>query len=141
MSRGVLVATLLALAPVAAQAESFKIIVNAANTGNSIKRSDATDLFLKKATRWGNGVAAVPVDQSATSPLRARFSDAVLGLTVVAVQQHWQRQIAAGRGAPPMVKTSDEQVIAFVKENAGGIGYVSETAVLPEGVKELKVVE
>jgi ABC-type phosphate transport system substrate-binding protein len=141
MPRALLAGALLLLAPVAVQAESFKLIVQAANPGTSIKKADALDLFLKRATKWGNGVPAVPVDQSITAPVRARFSDVVLGLPTIAVQQHWQRQMAAGKGAPPPVKTSDEQVIAFVRDNPGAIGYVSEAAVLPEGVKELKLVE
>jgi hypothetical protein len=32
-------------------------------------------------------------------------------------------------------------VIAFVRDNPGAIGYVSDTATLPEGIKELKLIE
>jgi hypothetical protein len=141
MPRSLGAAAVLVLLAGAAQAQTFKLIVHAGNPGTSIRKSDALELFLKKAGKWGNGVPAIPVDQSVTSPVRARFSDVVLGLPTVAVQQHWQRQLSAGRGTPPQVKTSDEQVIAFVRDNPGAIGYVSDTVTLPEGIKELKLIE
>ena len=64
----------------------------------------------------------------------------VLGKTVSAVKSYWQQQIFAGREVPPVEKTSDAEVIAFVKANRGAVGYVSDTAAVT-GVRVLRVDE
>jgi ABC-type phosphate transport system substrate-binding protein len=146
MTRDALLLTAsLAVASSAAPAEQeqtgFKIVVNEAYKGNAVKRETIADVFLKKATRWSSGQMATPVDQSLTSKLRASFSEQVLHQKLEAVQNYWERQIFSGRDRPPPVKSTDAEVLAFVQANPGGIGYVSENAVLPSGVRELKLVE
>jgi hypothetical protein len=48
-----------------AQAEGFQLVVNAAHPLVSISADEASKLFLKKATIWSYGAAAVAVDQPA----------------------------------------------------------------------------
>lgn len=145
--RSVLVALLgLALglagaATLRAQTVGFKIIVPIANPATKIRRADAAAFFLRKAVRWGHGPAALPVDQSMTSAIRARFSDKVLGQPLVAVRTYWQQQMFSGTLKPPPVKTSDEDVIAFVAADPGAVGYVADTVTLPATVKELAVID
>jgi len=134
--------TLLAAEPVCAQDAPFKVVVPAAMSGTTIKRSLLADVFYKKITRWGDGTAISPVDQSAASPVRVSFSKQVLGKPVAGVQIYWMRQMSApGGSSPPSVKSSDEEVIAFVESKPGAIGYVSGVAPLPAAVKELGVTE
>ncbi|MFI5182916.1 MAG: phosphate ABC transporter substrate-binding protein, partial [Vicinamibacteria bacterium] len=76
-----------------------------------------------------------------TSRVRAAFSKGVHGRSVDAVQNYWQQQIFSGRDEPPRVKTSDAEVMTFVQSNPGGIGYVSDTATLIDGVKFLDVTD
>jgi hypothetical protein len=64
----------------------------------------------------------------------------VLRQEIDAVRDYWQRQIATGM-MPPMVKSSDEEVIVFVASNAGAIGYVSADVTLPASVKVLTIVD
>jgi ABC-type phosphate transport system substrate-binding protein len=120
---------------------SFKVVVNVAVPGGSIQRARLSELFLKKVNRWGNGDPVAPVDQSVTSPIRVSFTRTVHGGSVSSIQSFWQQQISSGRDRPPPVKLSDARVIAFVGATRGGIGYVSESAELPAGVKSLKVVQ
>jgi ABC-type phosphate transport system substrate-binding protein len=124
-----------------AQSAGFRIIVPIANPATKIRRADAAAFFLRKAVRWGHGAAAVPVDQSMTSAIRARFSDRVLGQPIVAIRTYWQQQMFSGTLKPPPVKTTDDEVIAFVAADPGAVGYVSDTATLPATVKELTVID
>jgi ABC-type phosphate transport system substrate-binding protein len=41
---------------------------------------------------------------------------------------------------PPPVKTSDEEIVAFVASTPGAIGYVSSGTPLPDTVREIAVV-
>jgi ABC-type phosphate transport system substrate-binding protein len=131
---------LLPLYPLGAQ-ESYKIIVNAANPGAQIRREALQAIFLKTGARWGDGRAVEMVDQSTRSSVRARFSEQVLGQSLQAVQAQWTQSILQGRGAPPPVRPSDDEVIAFVKSKPAGIGYVSEGASLDPGVKVVRIIE
>jgi ABC-type phosphate transport system substrate-binding protein len=119
----------------------FRLIVPIANPATKIRRADAAAFFLGKAVRWGHGAQAAPVDQSMTSSIRARFSDKVLGQPIVAIRTYWQQQMFSGSLKPPPVKTSDDEVIAFVAADPGAVGYVADTAVLPATVKELALID
>jgi ABC-type phosphate transport system substrate-binding protein len=86
-------------------------------------------------TRWkSDGLAIEPVDQVPASASRARFSETILHRNVAAMQAFWQQQIFSGRDVPPVEKSNDEAVIAFVREHPGAIGYVSPDSAL-DGVR------
>ena len=114
------------------------MIVNQENPVESMKRSEVSKLFLKKIRTWEHGVVVLPVDLVGTSPVRDKFSREVHGKSVTTVKNYWQQQIFSGRNAPPPEKSSDAEVLAFVKASPGAIGYVSGEADVEE-VKVLKV--
>jgi ABC-type phosphate transport system substrate-binding protein len=126
-------------APVVTADASFRVIVHPQVKGNQIPRAALSSIFLKQAPRWGDGSAALPVDQSVRSSVRLAFSNDVLQQGIVQVQVYWQRRMAAGQ-VPPPVKTSDEEIISFVASTPGAIGYVSATTPLPASVREVAIV-
>ncbi len=139
---GLCVALVLAVATPLAAAADFVVIVHPSVAGARMRRSDLAAVFLRKATQWGGGKPAVPVDQSATSAVRGAFSDSVLGMPAPAAVQYWQKQMFAGnRVRPPAVKGSDAEVIAFVSQTEGAVGYVSKAAALPPEVRAVAVVD
>jgi ABC-type phosphate transport system substrate-binding protein len=123
-------------------ADEFVVVVHPSVVGTNVHRGDLAAVFWKKAARWGTGAPAVPVDQSGTSPVRNAFSQAVLGMPVATAVQYWQRQMFQTNPLrPPAVKASDADVIAFVAQTEGAVGYVSKSAALPAGVKAIIVIE
>jgi ABC-type phosphate transport system substrate-binding protein len=121
----------------ASAAQGFKLIVNNSVHLEAVSKKSASDLFLKKTSKWESGVAVVPVDQIDTA-LRDAFSRAVHGKTAAAVKSYWNQQIFSGRDVPPVEKKSDSEVLAFVRTTPGAIGYVSEGASV-DGVRVLDV--
>jgi len=121
-------------------AAAFRVIVHPDVKGSQMPRSVLSAIFLKQALKWGDGRPVVPVDQSVQSAVRRQFSSDVLKQGIVQVQVYWQRKIAAGQ-VPPPVKTSDEEVVAFVASTPGAIGYVSPSTTLPDTVREVTVVD
>ena len=119
-------------------ADAFKVIVNPKLTGQAVSRETLAQVYLGRVERWSDGKPIAAVDLSTTSPVRAAFSQAVLGMSILAVRQHWTRSISSGR-VPPMARSTDEDVIAFVSTRAGGVGYVSADAILPDTVRPLVV--
>ena len=119
----VAIAAAAVMGPAALWAQDFKVVVNPGLAVESMTADEASKIFLKQAPKFGNGTAAAPVDQK--GPARAAFSKAVHGKAVNANDTYWQQQIFAGKEVPPPSKANDDEVIAFVKSNPGGIGYVS----------------
>lgn len=97
-------------------------------------------IFLKQARRWSDGHAVLPVDQSLRSLVRESFCREVLRQEIEAVNIYWQRKMATGV-MPPMVKSSDEEIVSFVASTPGSIGYVSADVPLPDSVKVIAVVD
>jgi ABC-type phosphate transport system substrate-binding protein len=145
----ILTAALLALSPVAAwttpfepEAESvlvppersndsspgaYLVVSHAALDGLAIPRDVLASVFLLHKTRWQNGEEIHVVDQSMSSPVRARFSRDVLERSPRELLAHWRDVIRSGR-RPPRVKSTDEEVLAYVASTPGAIGYVTVSA-------------
>ena len=127
--------------PAIAAGQDFKIVINEANPTSSITKDGLSRCFMKQANTWISGQPVVPVDQAASSDVRREFSSAVHGRDVNAIKSYWQRQIFSGSGVPPAEKASDQEVLAFVRANPGGVGYVSTDAEVIAGVKVLEITD
>jgi ABC-type phosphate transport system substrate-binding protein len=126
--RSLLLGSLLALAFAAATAradDGFVVIVHSSNGVGALTKAQASELFLKKTTKWSGGEGVQPVDLKATSPTREKFSQAVHGKSAAAISTYWSRLVFSGRETSPPEKASDDEVIAFVKANPGAVGYVA----------------
>ena len=128
---------LVGAATAAPTAEGYLVIVNVANPVSKLPKDQVSKIFMKKVQKWDSGQAIAVVDQDQSSPARAAFSKAVHGKPVSAVASYWQQQIFAGREVPPTEKANDAAVIAFVKSNAGAVGYI--TGSVPPDVKAVEV--
>lgn len=119
---------------------SVKIIVHPSNPVSTLKKTQVSNYFLKKASSWETGRKVLPVDQGESSPTRKSFTEEIHGKEVHSVVSYWQKQIFSGREVPPVEKNSDRDVIAFVRENPDAIGYVSDGTTL-DGVKVVRVLD
>ena len=120
---------------VSAQSPAVRVIVNAANPVTVISVAETSDIFLKRATRWKAGGLIRPVDLPMDSTVRAEFCRQVLGRSPSAVEVFWNKQIFSGQIFPPPVKRSEREVLAYVRDNEGAIGYISGSTTLETGVK------
>jgi ABC-type phosphate transport system substrate-binding protein len=115
-----------------------RVIVHPQVKGNQMTRAALTQIFLRQAVKWGDGSPAQPVDQSVKSPVRSAFSNRLLERSVMEVQIYWNRRLSEGV-MPPPVRTTDEEVLAFVARTPGAIGYVSSGVPLPDTVKAVEI--
>jgi ABC-type phosphate transport system substrate-binding protein len=114
----------LAAAPQASAEPGVVVIVNVENPSRTLDRNTLIDVFLKKRSRWSGGVVIRPVDQARGAAVRRAFSEEVLGRSVAAVRIYWNRQVFSGRGVPPPELASDDEVVKYVANHPGAIGYV-----------------
>jgi ABC-type phosphate transport system substrate-binding protein len=134
----ILVVLLIGLVPVAESAD-FKVVVNASNPITTITAKELSGLFLKKDLTWPDGQTVAAVDLQPDSPVRVEFTLAIHEKKVSAIKSYWQRQIFQGKAVPPMERSSEAEVVAFVATNPGGVGYVASATSLNARVKELRV--
>ena len=120
-------------------AQGYVVVVNSANPISTLSKGTANDIFLKRAVRWEDGQAAAPVNLDRSSAARDAFSRAVHGKSASAVESFWQEQIFAGKETPPPTRSSDADVLAFIRSKPGAIGYVSAGAALSTDVKVVRI--
>jgi ABC-type phosphate transport system substrate-binding protein len=133
------VVTALAGLELSAADAGFVLIANAANPASELSSDAVARFYLKKSRKWPDGRTVVPVDQSATSPVRTTFTREVLGRSMGEMRDYWLKQTLSGADVPPLTRGADSEVIEFVAQDAGAIAYVSAAATLPAGVKALRV--
>lgn len=124
------------LLPAASAAADYVVVVNPSVPVSSLSRSEASRIFLRSWTQWPSGEHVKPVDLSKSSPIRAAFTKEVLGRSTGAIEQYWTQAVFSGRAVPPPEKRTDAEVITYVRDTPGAIGYVS-SAAATEGVKRV----
>ncbi len=70
------------------------------------------------------GVAITAVNAPAGTPLRNRFLASYLGREEEDYTAYWTVRRFIGKGAPPQVLPSIQDVINFVQNQPGAVGYV-----------------
>jgi ABC-type phosphate transport system substrate-binding protein len=115
-----------------AAAQGYVVVVNEAGPA-SLSKDDLSRIFLKKNKEL------TPVDQDKEAKVRSAFSKAILGRPLSAIISYWQQQIFSGGDSPPVEKTSDAEVLAFVRSNPKAIGYVAAGTDLGSGVRAVTV--
>lgn len=118
-------AILCGASPARSQQASYTIVVNTANPVNNLTAEELADLLLKKRSTWQDGTPVEPVDLGPSSAVRESLSGEVLGRPVAAVKSYWQTQAFSGSLTPPPELDSEAQVVAFVRDHRGGLGYVA----------------
>jgi len=119
-------------------AQTYKVIVNTSNDISSLSHKDLALVFLKKQKRWDDGSAIQPIDQKANAPVRSTFSTEVFRKKVDAIRSYWQQAIFSGMATAPIEKDTDEDVVEYVKNNKGAIGYISANTPV-SGVKVISI--
>jgi ABC-type phosphate transport system substrate-binding protein len=120
--------------------KSYKIIVNKKNTTIALSDKEISKIFLKKIKHWDNGKRIVPVDLPLESGTRKNFTADTHLRKISSIIRYWQQELFAGRGRPPKILPSDDEVIKFIMANPYAIGYVSSTAKIAD-VKVIKIMK
>jgi len=128
------------LSPGLAAAADFVLIVNPANNAGAVSKVELKRYYLRTLTTWPGGEPVKPIDLPKGNPLRAAFAAGVMERSISALDQYWTQSIFSGRAVPPPEKKTDREVVEFVREHAGAVGYVSAGTSL-DGVKKVTVTD
>jgi ABC-type phosphate transport system substrate-binding protein len=104
-------------------------VVSAKSTVTSLSKSQVTDLFLGRSSRFPDGIQAVPIDQAEGSMVRDEFYSKIIGKSPAQVKAFWSKIIFTGRGQPPQAVPNSIEVKKRIVENPAAIGYIEEQLV------------
>jgi ABC-type phosphate transport system substrate-binding protein len=120
-------------------AEPFQVVVHVSNPVSVLSAQEVSKMFLKKVSRWEGGGRVLPVDLEDRSAVREAFSQRVHAKGTVAIKAFWQRMIFSGRDVPPPEMKTVREVLDYVRDHPGAIGYVPAGTGLVDGVKPIRV--
>lgn len=106
---------------------------------DSLTKSEIKDIFIGDKIFWPDGreiafvvLRMMPAYQMFTVRYARKSPEQYL--------RYWKKQMFTGKGFMPKSFMEEKDVIKFVSETKGAIGYVPDTAVL-NGVKVIKIIE
>lgn len=100
---------------------------------------DLQEIFLGNRVQWNDNSVIKPVTLK-DQKLHEAFLKQYIKKTVSQWVAHWKRQVFTGNGTPPQQFATPQELLKFVTETAGTIGYVD--AEMPvENVTIIKVQE
>jgi len=104
-------------------------VVSSKNPVTAMDKSQLADIFLGKASRFPNGVRAVPIDQAEGAPDRDEFYGKVVGKTASQIKAYWSKIIFTGRGQPPPSVSNSIEMKKRIADNPDAIGYIDRSLV------------
>jgi len=117
----------------AAHAADFIVIAHEDVVQDSLDHNALKNIYLGKKTRWDNDEKIVPV-MIQSGKLRTEFIDKILKKSNYQFETYWKQMIFTGKGLPPKSFKKFSELIQYIAETPGAIGFVP-VIVMPEGVK------
>ncbi|MCA9757969.1 MAG: hypothetical protein KDA27_19410 [Candidatus Eisenbacteria bacterium] len=126
-----LLVALLSIAPIhqtdarAARKETrVAIIANPSVSVDSLEVVDLQRIYLSKRTRWPDDTRIVATMLKGGS-IHKSFVEDILERSVSKFATYWKQIVFTGQGVPPKAFDTEEELIEFVAQTPGSIGYVS----------------
>lgn len=123
-----------------AQALAYKIIVNKKVGIKSLTKTELREIFRVSSSSWKNGKRISLASFTHDSELGEKFSKTVLGMNSNQTQKFYLQKVFKGELSEPPYEVEDaEEMIDYIYENKGAIGYVPIKTPLKGKVVEIKV--
>jgi ABC-type phosphate transport system substrate-binding protein len=104
-------------------------VVSSTSAVTTLSKTQLTDIFLGKVSRFPDGSPAIPIDQEEGSPVREEFYLTYAGRSPAQVKSHWAKIIFTGRGQPPKAVSNSADVRRLLAANPQAISYIERSAV------------
>lgn len=124
------------MSPASHSADALLVVANLGDSQSgenkvNLTREQVRNLFM--GIPVGKGLS--PVALSPDNHLRTGFNTRIIGMAESRIQSYWAQMKFTGRKSPPPEFKSEEQLLEFLQNNPGSVGYVSEDTALPSGLQ------
>jgi ABC-type phosphate transport system substrate-binding protein len=106
-------------------------VVSAKSAVSVLSKTQVSDIFLGKRTRFPDGTPAVPIDQVEGAAARDEFHAKVANMSPPQVKAFWWRMTFTGRGQSPRSVSNNLEVKKLLLDNPNAIGYVEPSVLRP----------
>jgi ABC-type phosphate transport system substrate-binding protein len=104
-------------------AEIF-VLANKDVPDKALERESIERIYLGKKSQWSDGTRIVPVVLKSGATHTA-FVKKFLDRDASQFSTYWKQAVFTGRGMPPKAFETEAELIEFVSETPGAIGYAS----------------
>lgn len=115
------------LSPVLSLADGVVIVANKNVPAASLAADDIKQIFLGHKTTWDNGDKIMFVVQDRTDACDA-FLKSYIQKSASQYDNYWKKQVFTGKGKAPQSFSSDKEVVEYVANTPGAVGYISSSA-------------
>ena len=126
------------------QGENYglSIIVNVNNTTAEMSKSEVKLTYLRKIKKRWSGINKniIPVDRKDLCESKKIFLSKLLNMTEQDMNRYFTEREYMNAEMPPVVLSSDAEIIEYVANNIGAIGYVHSGSLNAENRVKVKVV-
>ena len=119
---------LLALYGAASSAE-LVVVANPRSGVDRLTRDEVINIFLGRFRQLPSQVTAHPADLPASQIEKANFYRLLVDKDLGEINSYWARLVFAGRTVPPRQTTGNEDLLSFVANTPGAVGYVDRSRV------------
>ena len=104
------------------------VIVNA-NNNSGIDIDTVKKIYLGKVKAFPDGSRAIPLTFEQGNNTRNAFNNNVLGKSESQYSAFWSKLVFTGRGTPPEMIATEEEMLQLVATNPNTIGFIDESKV------------
>lgn len=125
-----------------AQSEKFVVIVNKENAVDQLSLSEVRIYWLKRPKKkWdASGKLIKPADYKNNLPVKSKFYQSILRLTEADVDAYFIAKQYQNGELPPVKLMSEKEVINYVGNEAGAIGFISRESLTESDLQKVKIV-
>lgn len=117
-------------------ASDLMIIANADVLEDRLESKAVKDIFLGDIVKWKNGQMITIVLSPESASFNSFLAD-YINRSATQFRNVWRQNLFTGKGKQPVKVKSVEELVNYVAETSGAIGYVSSGIPLPGTVKVL----
>ncbi len=101
------------------------IIINTSVDSENVTPQKIKEIYLGKRVSWDSDGSEIKFAFIKKSDIHKEFLDKYIGISEKYFVRHWRSLIFTGKGVPPKIFKTEKEIIDFVAENKGAIGYCS----------------
>ena len=113
--------------------DSINVVANTAGEQIKLNKQEVRNLFMGGVLTHNLRAIVLPPKHE----VRVLFNTKVIGLTESRIQSYWAQMRFSGKKKPPKEVSDEQNIIFYLLNNEGAIGYLPADFVIPE---ELTVV-
>jgi len=105
------------------------VIANARSGVDRLTREEVVNIFLGRFRQLPSGLSALPADLPAGHAEKERFYRLLVNKDLAEINAYWARLVFSGRTSPPRQTRDEGELLRFVSETPGAIGYLERSRI------------